>query len=85
MSAHMTEGNGPMSKRRGAALLMVSLAVMAGISAPVADARPTCQDTNTKTICSTNGSTSIKARPGTVAPPANQPMMPWFGMPGRRR
>ncbi len=81
----MTEGNGPMPKRLGAALLMVSLAVAAGISAPVANARPTCQDTSTKTICSTNGSTSIKARPGTVAPPANQPMMPWFGMPGRRR
>lgn len=79
------EGNGHMPSRRKAALLMVSLAAAAGISAPVANARPTCQDTFAKTICSTNGSTSIKARPGTVAPPANQPMMPWIGMPGRRR
>ena len=80
-----TEGNGHMPGRRKAALLMVSLAAAAGISAPVANARPTCQDTFAKTICSTNGSTSIKARPGTVAPPANLPMMPWLGMPGRRR
>jgi hypothetical protein len=28
---------------------------------------------------------SIKARPGTTAPPANQPVFPWLGMPGARR
>lgn len=64
---------------------MVGLAAVAGIWAPVANARPTCQDTATKTICQTNGSTSIKARPGTVAPPANQPVIPWLGAPGARR
>jgi hypothetical protein len=74
-----------MTGRRKAALLMVGLAVAAGISTPVANARPTCQSTDTKTICQTNGSVSIKARPGTVAPPANQPMLPWLGTPGRRR
>ncbi|MFD3041301.1 hypothetical protein [Mycolicibacterium senegalense] len=51
----------------------------------MASARPTCQDTATKTICTTNGSTSIKARPGTTAPPANIPVFPWLGMPGARR
>ncbi|MCH9720602.1 MAG: hypothetical protein K0U67_00935 [Actinomycetia bacterium] len=67
------------------AVLVAGLAVAMGISAPVASARPTCQDTNTKTICQTNGSVSIKARPGTTAPPANQPVFPWLGMPGARR
>ena len=68
-----------------AAALMAGLVVAAGFSAPVAGARPTCQDTATKTICQTNGSVSIKARPGTTAPPANQPVFPWLGMPGARR
>lgn len=68
-----------------AAALMAGLVVAAGVSAPVAGARPTCQDTATKTICQTNGSVSIKARPGTTAPPANQPVFPWLGMPGARR
>ncbi len=67
------------------AALVAGVAVVMGISAPVASARPTCQDTNTKTICQTNGSVSIKARPGTTAPPANQPVFPWLGMPGARR
>ena len=67
-----------------AAALMAGLVVAAGFSAPVAGARPTCQDTATKTICQTNGSVSIKARPGTTAPPANLPVFPWLGMPGRR-
>ena len=67
------------------AVLVAGLAVAMGISAPVASARPTCQDTNTKTICQTNGSVSITARPGTTAPPANQPVFPWLGMPGARR
>lgn len=74
-----------MMGRGKAAVLMLSLAVVAGTSAPVASARPTCQSTDFKTVCSTNGSTSIKARPGTVAPPANMPMIPWLGAPGRRR
>lgn len=66
------------------AVLVAGFAVVAGISAPVASARDTCRDTDTKTVCQTSGSTSIKARPGTVAPPANQPVFPWLGMPGAR-
>lgn len=70
---------------RKSALLMATAAVAAVVAAPAADARPTCQSTDFKTICQTNGSVSIKARPGTVAPPANMPHMPWLGAPGRRR
>jgi len=68
-----------------AVTLVAGFAVVVGISAPVASARDTCRDTDTKTICQTSGSTSIKARPGTMAPPANQPVFPWLGMPGARR
>ena len=67
-----------------AAVLVAGFALVAGISAPVATARDTCRDSDTKTICQTRGSTSIKARPGTMAPPANQPSIPWLGMPGAR-
>lgn len=67
------------------ALLIAGLAVAAFVAAPVAQARPTCQDAGVKTICQTNGSVSIKARPGTTAPPANQPVFPWLGAPGARR
>jgi hypothetical protein len=66
-------------------VLLAGFAVVTGISAPVASARDTCRDTDTKTVCQTSGSTSIKARPGTKAPPANQPVFPWLGMPGARR
>lgn len=78
------KGKDMMTGRGKAALVMVSLVVAAGLSAPVASARPTCQSTEFKTICETNGSVSIKARPGTVAPPANQPVIPWLGRPGGR-
>jgi hypothetical protein len=74
-----------MAIRHKAALVLAGLTVAAGVSAPIAFARPTCQSTDFKSICSTNGSTSIKARPGTVAPPANIPHMPFIGGPGRRR
>ena len=74
-----------MTNRRKSAMWIAGLAVAAGVSAPAADARPTCQSTDFKTICQTNGSVSIKARPGTVAPPANMPHIPWIGGPGRRR
>ena len=75
-------------RRFNPALLMVSLVVVTGVSVPIASARPTCQSTDTKTVCQTNGSVSIKSRPGTVAPPANQPQLPFgmgSGFPGRRR
>ncbi|MEW2478787.1 hypothetical protein AB0876_04275 [Mycobacterium sp. NPDC049093] len=74
-----------MTGRGKLAFVMAGLAAASVISAPIAAARPTCQDTATKTICTTNGSTSIKARPGTTAPPANIPVFPWLGMPGGRR
>ena len=63
---------------------MAGLTVVAGVAAPSAVARPTCQSTDFKSICQTNGSVSIKARPGTVAPPANIPHMPFLGGRGRR-
>ena len=74
-----------MTARRKSALLMTGVTAVTVIVAPVADARPTCQSTHTMSICQTNGSTSIKARPGTVAPPGNLPHMPWWGVRGRRR
>lgn len=78
------KGSHTMTGRTKAAALIAGLVVVAGVSSPIANARPTCQDTNTKTICQTNGSVSIKARPGTTAPPANLPVFPWLGMPGAR-
>jgi hypothetical protein len=67
------------------ALFMAAVTAVTVIAAPVADARPTCQSTHTTTICQTNGSVSIKSRPGTVAPPGNMPHVPWFGARGGRR
>jgi hypothetical protein len=69
---------------RAATAVLAGLVVAAGVSAPTAGARPTCQNTDFKSVCQTNGSVSIKARPGTVAPPANLPVFPWLGMPGAR-
>jgi hypothetical protein len=77
----VAKGERHMTNRCKSALLMVSLAVVAGVSAPAADALPSCQDSGTTSTCQTNGSVSIKARPGTVAAPANQPVIRW----GRRR
>ena len=70
---------------RKSALVLAGVAVAAVIAAPAAQARPTCQQTDFKSICQTHGSVSIKARPGTTAPPANIPVFPWLGMPGGRR
>ncbi len=74
-----------MALKSKTALMVAGLTVAAGLAAPTAAARPTCQSTDFKTICATNGSTSIKARPGTVAPPGNMPHIMWFGAGGRRR
>lgn len=84
MHASVRKGNHTMSGRK-AAVLMTGLVLAAGLCAPSASARPNCQSNDFTTVCQTNGSVSIKARPGTVAPPANMPHMPWLGMPGRRR
>lgn len=74
-----------MNVKGTAAILLSGAAVAAVLAAPTAQARPTCQQTDFKSICQTNGSVSIKARPGTTAPPANMPMIPWLGAPGARR
>ena len=58
--------------------VMASVAVAAMVSAPIATALPNCQTAGDTTQCRTNGSVSIKARPGSTAPPANQPQIPWF-------
>ena len=52
------KGERHMTNRRKSALLMVSLAVVAGVSAPAADALPSCQDSGTTSTCQTNGSVS---------------------------
>ena len=46
------------------AVLLVGLASVSGILAPVAGARPTCRDGGNSVVCETNGSVSIKATPG---------------------
>ena len=74
-----------MNVKGMSAMLMAGIGVVAVMAAPAAQARPTCQQTDFKSICQTNGSVSIKARPGTVAPTANMPMIPWLGAPGARR
>lgn len=58
-----------MTIRSKSALLMVGLTIAAGVSAPAAHALPSCQESGTTSTCRTNGSVSIKARPGTVAAP----------------
>ena len=67
-----------MTGRRKAAMLTAGVTLAAMISAPAADARQTCRDTGNATVCQTNGSVSIVATPGTTAPPANQPSLPWY-------
>jgi len=71
-----------MRSRRTASLVVVSLAVIAGVSAPAAGALPSCQEAGTTSTCQTNGSVAIKARPGTTAAPANQPTIRWGRGPG---
>lgn len=84
MHVSSPKGDGQMTFGNKSALFLAALTAAAVVTAPVADARPTCQQTDFKSICQTNGSVSIKARPGTVAPPANMPHIPWIGGPGRR-
>lgn len=72
------KGKTTMTDRRMLAILTAGLTVAAMISAPTAGARPTCRNTGTSTICESNGSVSIAATPGTKAPPANRPQIPWI-------
>ena len=64
---------------RTTAVLLAGLMVTSIMSAPVAVARPTCQDNGSLQRCDTRGSTSIKAVPQTTAGSLNA------GPPGRRR
>lgn len=72
------KGEQSMTHQSTLAMVMASVAVAAMVSAPVATALPNCQTAGDTTQCRTNGSVSIKARPGSTAPPANQPQIPWF-------
>jgi hypothetical protein len=72
------KGGQSMTHQSKLAMVMASVAVAAMVSAPVATALPNCQTAGDTTQCRTNGSVSIKARPGSTAPPANQPQIPWF-------
>lgn len=68
-----------MIHRRTLAVLGAGLTVAAMLSAPAAQARPTCRDSGNATTCETNGSVSIVATPGTKAPPPKSyPELPWY-------
>ena len=67
-----------MTPQGTVAMLVAGLAVAAGLSAPVANALPNCQTAGTTTTCRTNGSVTIKARPGITTPPASRAQIPWF-------
>ena len=70
------KGASPMTNQGKLAMLVVGVAVAAGVSAPVAVALPNCQTVGQTSTCRTNGSVSIKTTPGrSVAP--NQGI-PWF-------
>ena len=81
MGAHPIRGPKgviPMTTQGKLAMLVVGVAVAAGVSAPVAAALPNCQTVRETSTCRTNGSVSIKARPGITAAPANRAQIPWF-------
>lgn len=66
---------------RKAAVLMASLVVAAGLSAPAAGARPTCRDASFKGVCATEGIVSFKAGQTTTPPPrgqSGQSIFPWM-------
>ena len=50
-----------------AAVVLIGLLAAAGISAPVAQARTTCEDQVSRTVCQSEGSVSIKSTPETRA------------------
>lgn len=56
-----------MAVRGKCSVLLVSVLAASFLSAPMAQARPTCQETEGLTRCETNGSVSIKAVPTTRA------------------
>jgi hypothetical protein len=72
------KGGSPMTNQGKLAMLVVGVAVAAGVAAPVAaaPALPNCQTVGQVSTCRTNGSVSIKVTPGRIAAP-NQGI-PWF-------
>lgn len=64
--------------KSASALAAVGVMAASLVWAPVADARPNCRTSGDATTCQTNGSVSIAATPGTKAPPANRPQIPWL-------
>ena len=70
------KGASPMTNQGKLAMLVVGVAVAAGVTAPVAVALPNCQTVGQVSTCRTNGSVSIKVTPGRTAAP-NQGI-PWF-------
>jgi hypothetical protein len=68
-----------MTVRAKFATAAVGMVVAAMVSAPTAGAqRDNCRTSGDATTCQTNGSVSIAATPGTKAPPANRPQIPWL-------
>ncbi|MEZ0051479.1 hypothetical protein ABIA30_002487 [Mycobacterium sp. MAA66] len=49
--------------KRKAAVVLMGLILAAGLGAPTAGARATCEDQGLNAICQTNGSVSIKTAP----------------------
>jgi hypothetical protein len=71
------KGGSPMTNQGKLAMLVVGVAVAAGVLAPVAAALPNCQTVGQTSTCRTNGSVSIKTTPGRSVAPINQGI-PWF-------
>lgn len=71
------KGKRHMAFHAKSSVLLVGVVAAALISAPVAQARQTCQDAGSHIRCETNGSVSIKAVPNTRAPQNSRPGIGW--------
>lgn len=67
-----------MTHRGRLSVLTAGMTVAALLSPPAAQARPTCQSTPETSICQTNGSVAIVARPGTRVRPFGRPGLDWL-------
>lgn len=70
------KGGSPMTNQGKLAMLVVGVAVAAGVLAPAAAALPNCQTVGQTSTCRTNGSVSIKTTPGRSVAPSQG--IPWF-------
>ncbi len=70
------KGGSPTPNQGKLAMLVVGVAVAAGVLAPVAAALPNCQTVGQTSTCRTNGSVSIKTTPGRSVAPSQG--IPWF-------